>query len=502
MKLPPKSPYFERARRGSIRRQASDVATKTAHARLGSRISDLVAGVFLANALTGIGVLTVPYAFQEAGFVLGSLVLVVCMLMAFITGTYVIEAEAIVNALHYGDGVGELAEGFLPEMQQECINQQMDPSHAMEYFTGATIKRNADSSFKIRDRFEVAEMGELLLTNVVAVKLVYLAIILFIYGSLCAFVVTVNTSLANTLVQATKWTKQQPMQIDDFYPCCLILTFLIAFKLCLGDVQKTKTFTMIVMIVRFIAMVLMLSAAFERVVHEEMDIFDAVSDLPQWNTERFSIVFGNCVYVFSLHHCLPSMIAPLKHQGDSPCVVFIAFAIVVLLMVMLSATAMLAYGTEVQSFYNQNFEHLNWLHGSIGLFILAYPTMAISTMPASAITLRNTLGKLLGALPPDPDAPVSVATMLLTAGVLVPPFGMAYITRDITVILKYTGGYFGLTVSYALPLVLVIYGRRRLSTMTNPASFTWRLKSPFANWPTYAAVLGFYALSLGHIFLT
>jgi len=503
MNLPPKSPFFARARRPTIRRKASELAEFTAHAHLGQRISDLVGGVFLANALTGIGVLTVPYAFQESGWLLGTLVLVVCMLMAFITGTYVIEAEAIVNALHYGDGVSDLVEGFLAETQQECIDQHVDPSHAKEYFTGAIIKRNVDSSFKIRDRFEVAEMGELLLTNVVAIKLVYLAIVLFIYGSLSAFVVTVNTSLANTLVQASKWTHQGLKTIDELYPWCLVVTFIIAFKLCLGDVQKTKIFTVVVMIVRFVAMVFMMSAALQTVMEEKIDFHDAVIDMPQWNTEKFNLVFGNCVYVFSLHHCLPSMIAPLKHQGDSPCVLFTAFAMVVVLMVILSVTAMLAYGANVQPFYNQNFEHVSWLHGSIGLYILAYPTLAISTMPASAITLRNTIGKLLGAKPPDPDGPVTLTTTLLTAGVLLPPFGMAYITRDITVILKYTGGYFGLTVSYALPLVLVIYGRRRLSTMTNPASFTWGLKSPFGNYATYAVVLLFYALALGrNIFLT
>mmetsp|Transcript_63240 Transcript_63240/g.150837 ORF Transcript_63240/g.150837 Transcript_63240/m.150837 type:complete len:523 (+) Transcript_63240:82-1650(+) len=502
-RLPPKSPFFERLRRPSLKRKASQLANETVHAQLGRRISDFVAGVFAANALTGIGVLTVPYAFQQAGWLLGTVTLTVCMLSAYITGTYVIETEAIANALHYGDGVESLAVQFLPNIQQECREQHADPDHALALFTGSAIKRNSDSSFKIRDRFEVGEMAELLLDSRLASKGVYIAIVLFIYGSLAAFVVTVNTSLSHTMAEV--WLGQggnhAAEDIDFFYRWALLVTFFLAFYLCLGDLQKTKVFTLVVLIVRFVAMLAILLAACSKFLRDAeysaAEIEDSVASLPRWNSEHFGLVFGNTVYVFTLHHALPSMIAPLETQGDSPCVLLSAFFMVVLIMVVLSLTAMLAFGADLAPFYNINFSSLSWLHGLVGLFIVAYPTLAISTVPTSAITLRNTLGKLFKVAPPDPEEPLTRSTVMLTASVLLPPFIIAFITRDIRALVSCVGGYFGLTVSYAVPLLLIITGRKKLSGLTNPRTFTWRLKSSFGHPVVYVMVLIFYFAALG-----
>eukprot|EP00971_Amphidinium_carterae_P314080 6242623-Amphidinium_carterae.1 len=258
-----KSIAFADLRRLSLVRRASFLADESVEGKVGIKIGDFVAGIFASNSLTGIGVLTVPFAFKEAGWLLGLTTLLVCMFMAFITGTYIIEAEAIANAMHYAEGVGHLAEDLLPKLKDECVQQHADPSDAVRLFQGASLKSNSDSAFKIRDRIEVGTIGERLLSNRVARGLVYLAIICFIYGSLSAFVVTVNTSLSHTLasmlaVGCKRWTCPWKGDAAALYPFCLVATFLLAFKLCLGDLQKTKKFTVIVMVIRFVAMGIML----------------------------------------------------------------------------------------------------------------------------------------------------------------------------------------------------------------------------------------------------
>mmetsp|Transcript_70131 Transcript_70131/g.131103 ORF Transcript_70131/g.131103 Transcript_70131/m.131103 type:complete len:531 (-) Transcript_70131:193-1785(-) len=516
-----KSIAFPDLRRLSLVRKASSIADDTVEGKVGVKIGDFVAGIFAANSLTGIGVLTVPYAFKEAGWLLGITTLLVCMFMAFITGTYIIEAEAIANAMHYAEGVGTLAEDLLPKLKDECKQQDADPNDAVRLFQGASIKSNSESAFKIRDRIEVGTIGERLLTNSVARILVYVAIICFIYGSLSAFVVTVNTSLSHTLasmLQGGCKSFQCPWKgnasVDQLYPLCLMATFLLAFKLCLGDLQKTKKFTVMVMAIRFIAMGIMLvgtaSIIGDRGYAQEpgtpeqpdMTLSEAFEELPRWNFGSLGFIFGNSVYVFTLHHALPSMIAPLEHQDDAPKVLISSFLVVVFLMVLLSVSAMLAF-QEVQSFYNLNFTHTLasiWtvfdIGSAVGLFIVAYPTFAISTIPTNAITLRNTLGRVLHFPPPDPDNNLTPSNLFLTALVLVPPFFVAYVTDSIQVIIKFVGGYFGLTVSFLLPLVLVICGRRRLTELTHKSHFAWHLKSPYGNPLVYAVVLIFYVLAI------
>mmetsp|Transcript_59780 Transcript_59780/g.142282 ORF Transcript_59780/g.142282 Transcript_59780/m.142282 type:complete len:517 (+) Transcript_59780:127-1677(+) len=496
---------FEDLRRKSIQRKASSIADESVEGKVGSKIGDFVAGIFAANSLTGIGVLTVPYAFQQAGWLLGVVTLLVCMLMAYITGTYIIEAEAIVNAIHYADSVGTLAEDLLPRLKSECEAKDANPDEAVHLFQKASVKGNSTSAFKIRDRVEVGAIGEkLLVHSKLSSKLIYLSIVLFIYGSLSAFVVTVNTSLANTI--ATGWGRYGPesaaqLDPDHLYPFCLVASFVLAFLLCLGDLQKTKKFTVMVMIIRFIAMSIMFVAAMQALARAEeaahMDFSTAAEDLKTWDASGLGAIFGNSVYVFTLHHALPSMIAPLEHQGEAPQVLFCSFTVVVMLMVLLSVTAMLAFGEDVRSFYNLNFAHMSWFFGIVGLFIVAYPTFAISTIPTNAITLRNTLQRLLHAPPTDPDQPLTFWNLLLTALVLLPPFTVAFITRDIQVLIKCVGGYFGLTVSYALPLVLVIFGRRRLVEIVEKSNFDWgALKSPFGNTFMYMIVASFYLLAL------
>ena len=59
---------------------------------------------------------------------------------------------------------------------------------------------------------------------------------------------------------------------------------------------------------------------------------------------------------------------------------------------------------RIQPLYNLNFAPLSLGGGAVALFLLAYPAMAIASIPIAAITTRNTMGQWLGITPADPEA--------------------------------------------------------------------------------------------------
>jgi len=53
---------------------------------------------YIFNLIVGVGALSLPKAFSDAGIILGTILLIVLALTSYITATYMIEAMAIANA--------------------------------------------------------------------------------------------------------------------------------------------------------------------------------------------------------------------------------------------------------------------------------------------------------------------------------------------------------------------------------------------------------------------
>jgi len=278
--------------------------------------------------------------------------------------------------------------------------------------------------------------------------------------------------------------------------------------------QKTKPFMMVIMVLRFIAIFfLIVISSVKTAGRLNTEGFDAVvQGIPLWNPGNFMSVFGNAVFLFGIHHYLPSMVSPLEPQKSAPSVIRRAFGSCFSLIILVCLTAMTAWGGEeaekcskhlgghfckVQPLYNLNFQPLDFAGGWLGLFIVAYPSMAISAIPIAAITTRNTMGQALGIPPAPADKPCTLSNVLLTLAVLLPPFGVALVTRNVQAVIKYVGSYAGLTVAMLCPLVLVIKARDILDMFKGKDKYVKRpLKSPFGHRRYYRLVTTFYSVSL------
>jgi len=130
---------------------------------------------------------------------------------------------------------------------------------------------------------------------------------------------------------------------------------------------------------------------------------------------------------------------------------------------------------SIQELFNMNFASLDEVWAA--KFIVLYPVQVVSVFPLVAITLRNNLKTLFGTAPAlEAGKGFDMANLLLTILTVGPPFIVAFLTRDVQIVMKYIGGYFGFMLMLLVPSLLVLFGRRKLAaTKCAPP----RLSSPF-----------------------
>mmetsp|Transcript_132720 Transcript_132720/g.343433 ORF Transcript_132720/g.343433 Transcript_132720/m.343433 type:complete len:540 (+) Transcript_132720:65-1684(+) len=523
---------FKESSDQTLLRAFSAEADSMTQSAIGAQMTPSQTVIFILNSLTGLSLLTLPYGFSQAGLVLGAALLFACMALAFVTATFMCEALTIANALTYEEAERKVIEQK-PELRQKLhderqefvrnsgkdLAQQLLPHGAtVADFVSEVQRENAVSEFKIRERVELGPLGEMVLRQSgkrAMADAIYLMVVVFTYGTASALAVTVNSSLSHTFCAAKALaTNNEDCDDDAVYSVCVIISFFITLPLCFANLQKTKKFTQVIMMLRFIAIAIMLAVATwmaaGRVAKEGSTA--VLKTLPMWHSENFMSVFGNAVFLFGIHHYLPSMISPLEPQTKAPCAIATAFLSCYVLIVGVCATALVAWGGEtqptcsdkpgghfcsVQPLYNLNFAPLPGLGGAVAIFLTSYPAMAIASIPIAAITTRNTMARWLGITLPDPDKPFTFNNVVMTLAVLMPPSIVALITKNVQAVIKYVGGYAGLTVAILCPLLLVIKCREALRLSTTDRLHEQRpLKSPFGNLGGYIFVIVFYVLAL------
>ena len=144
-------------------------------------------------------------------------------------------------------------------------------------------------------------------------------ILSFTYGTVSALVVTVNQSLAHTLLGAWRLIGYGELNANEVYTCCVIVVFFITLPLCFKNLQNTKAFTVVIMWCRFLAIAILLLVGIYKCIErlERESLGSILQDVPLWKPSGFVAVFGNSVFLCGIHHYLPSMISPLKEQTQA-----------------------------------------------------------------------------------------------------------------------------------------------------------------------------------------
>lgn len=530
---------FQENRSKSFLHRLSFLADHKVESSVGAKLKPMTVWVFAVNSMTGLSVLTIPLCVQQAGLVLGSLIIFLCMAVCFVTVTFILEALTLANAISYEQAechllnsdetarrkISKTKQQFIQNMEKSLSEEGHDPSQALlpradtlDLFSEEVRRLNAAREFKIRDRVEVGAMGERVFyhmgpTGKVVSLCMYTIILAFTIGTILGLTVLVNSSLAQTICQSMKLLEAGACDSHAVYQRCVLGTFICTLPLCFADLQKTKIFTCIIMASRLLALAIMLVVSYQMCIARVQDVglATALSRIPLWNPAGFVPVFSNAFFLFCIHHYVPSMMAPLDPQEKAPCVASGAYLTIAILVVTLCAAALVAFSPEsggacaasdwgqscqILPLYNFNFSFLTWGGGTVALFLVAYPSLGLASLPVAVITTRNTLSKVLGLPATSSDKPFTRSNLLLTVAVLSLPTLVALVTEDVQAVVKYTGSYGGLSVALLCPVLLLVKFRTALHLDKAEADYPRPLKSLFAGPVGYVAVLIFYVLAL------
>jgi len=435
----PRSPILEMAV-GSAR-DARGVAD--------GRYSTLVCSIFMLNMVLGTGPLTLPYAFKQAGLLLGAVFLGVMMSFSFITATFVIEGLAMANRLKCSAGK-TLEEG------SEC---SAGAAHSDDSTQESILSAQQEVQEEIVERFEIGKIAEAVMPPRLR-TLSYLVLILYAYGVLTVYVISGCASVAKEVGTIRG--------IDPYRPllCCFVL---LVSPICLLDFQRTRP------------------------------LQRKLADIPLWNPAGLPSLFGNAAFTFMIHHSIPGLVFPLRRHQASHRAIACTYVFSYGLYLALCGLALLSFGDvtweecentpshpcEIHGLFNTNFSSADYQWAA--KFVVLYPILVVSVFPLVAITLRNNLKAFCG-WPSTASSSLDVHNLLFTLLAIGPPFAVATITRDVQVVMKYVGCYFGLGLMFLVPSLIFLYSRRAAAdTALGLPSLRAPVGGRAAAWGTLAA---------------
>ncbi|KAN0011632.1 hypothetical protein ACTFIU_011210 [Dictyostelium citrinum] len=477
----------------------------------GSTYSKKTAFVYIFNLIVGVGALALPYGFSKAGLVLGLLFLAAIGFLAFITTTWLIEGLSIANFIL----VNKKEERIIGDEYNDNERYQQQPQQKptekdslinSEYSDNrrTTLQSNAEdkyliesngsnsSEFEINKRVEVGEMSKMFLGNI-GYKVFYGVLIIYLFGDLSIYAATVPTTLANV---TGGWGKFTDYSVYYFY-LFLFACFVGPFSL--FNFQKTKYLQFATLITRNVAFLLMIILS---IIFIAQGNGASVKQVPMFNISELASIFGVSIYSFMTHHSIPGFLTPISKKDRLFTLMGLDFILVFIAYGTLCVVSLFAFGAvtnptcatastsihtfipcQIQSLYIYNFTSYN--NKFISDFLSLFPVFTLSTnYILISITLRNNLLQLITWKQDKISSRLRNVVFSLTSSLI--PVGVAFCTRNVSLLVNITGSYAGLGIMFVMPALISFYSNKMLIEqyhISNPK------KSPFSNKFFYLLIL-------------
>lgn len=465
----------------------------------GSPYSSPVAFIYVFNLIIGVGALTMPKAFSNAGWMVAIVLTGLLCFMSFVTATYMVEAMAAANAtLRLRKAVKNLS--IRPsDLSTSSITSGADtsPDESLSSDEEEPLLINADSAIQRHDLYDISkrvEMGQManMFFSKFGVRLFYICTALYLYGDLAIYAAAVPKSLTQVACGSLSGNGSSS-SFSTSKPCWNPLTqigvyriFLAIFTVTLGpfaffNVQKTKYLQMFTTAMRWIAFIMMIVLALVRIGKGK-----GKHDTPPAKFSGLPNLFGVCVYSYMCQHSLPSLITPMKNKSRITLLFIADFAVVMVFYALLSFTAIFTFPAgDLKDLYTLNF----WDSSGkfVGYFLALFPVFTLSTnFPIISITLRDNLKNLFHREGrPYPWVVDKIAFPLATITL---PIIVAFITQNLEFLVGVTGSYAGAGVQYIIPACLAYCGKKHVMTLTG--CYDNKHRSPFGRSPWILFVIG------------
>lgn len=450
--------------------------------------SPAIGFIFLFNLIVGTGSLALPGALQNAGWVVGIILLIVLGAVSYITVTFVVESLAVANAIsrkRYGDTSS--TEGDT----QRLLGEQEEESDV----------------FDITEKYEIGQMAVLMSPKWSQV-VIYGSLCLYLLGDLAIYAAVFGNSWARILCLSPtangnntsgtmtndKCWQNSSLSVLSVYRLSILVFILAVGPFVFFNFQKTKFLQVFTALVRWSAFFIMITWSSYILIRDGKNGDPVVADYKALPT-----LFGTLVYSFMCQHSLPGLLHPVRNKNRLKVIIPLDYSIVMTFYLTLCLIAIFAF-KEVGDLYPLNFlEEANAPNSSMFIKILSYflaffPVFTIATnYPLLGITLKNNFRSLILR-----DAPKKwyYDQFLFPLATIVPPTVLAIGISNLQLLLGIVGSYCGTFVQYLIPCLLVTFARYHSSTFDSANRFA----SPFKSKGWIYAVHVWMAISL--IFIT
>lgn len=433
---------------------------------------------FTLNYVVGSGFLTLPWAFQKTGPLLGVLILAVFSYFSIIAVCFILEASdravKLDQALH-ADGV-EMhrtisAKGY------ESINSTAD-DHTGLVMSDDSIHNESNKKDSIAPRrIEMTELCGLFMGKTAKQTFSYL-IGIYMYGTLWAYC----TVFANAFSTQLPFGKG----LDEVsYYSYLAVFALLVIPLSLMELSEQIHVQVTLTVFRGVmlsVMIITTGSAYFRGGYdfgeESNEAFDVTgggngSDIYAVNFSNIYLFLPIAAYAYIFHHSVPALSDPVEDKKSLTKMFAIALLISFVAYALLGVVVALYFGDKVDSSSNLNWREyqgprtsdgtIPWYASLVAFFVVLFPALDVaSAYPLNAFTLGN---NLMSAFYGDEmyiheksEAKVRMFRLLAAT----PPFLGACLVRDLSNITSFTG-LTGFAIAFVVPAMLAVYSARKVN---------------------------------------
>ena len=195
----------------------------------------------------------------------------------------------------------------------------------------------SNDNFYIGKRFEVANIGY---RNMPFGFYVLLAIdiCLYLYIGLTSNTVIASKSLVKVFSLIFYGDSNS---IPSYFYYIIAALFILCFLLLsLGNIASLRKFTIFIMVCRFIVIILIIGCCFYSIIKEGISDYN---EIPKFKMENITIMLGNSIFFFMIHHSIPGIVDSFKPQKKLMPLLFIGFLISLIVMVSFGFISLLAF---------------------------------------------------------------------------------------------------------------------------------------------------------------
>lgn len=335
--------------------------------------------------------------------------------ISWVTSTYIIEAIAITNYFYRSDHRGLLYRKS--DASESTTNITLNSKHKLsntalhntsvapivekDFIETKKFSETEESkdNYYISKRFEVANIGYRNMPFGFYIML-SLDICLYLYIGLTSNTVIASTSLSN--IFSIMIYGNTTALAKEYYQLIACIFILIVLFLSLGNIASLRKFTIIIMVCRFAVIFLILGCCIYSIINNGASSF---SDIPKFRVENITIMLGNSIFFFMIHHSIPGIVDSFKPQRKLMSLLFVGFLISLIVMITYGFISLIAFSKftncdnnnfpcaiQVKHLLIQNSFALNFLSVPyVGYIINFYPLFNLITSAMQMITLKNNI---------------------------------------------------------------------------------------------------------------